>query len=447
MSLFLCPPWHEYNDLCTFERRPTLRKLLVWWLILVPVAALAASGDEFYQRLYQRGMAHFTSGNYAEAFTELRNAAFGFVDHVDQFETAQAYATIAAHRLGHDTDARDSLMRIVSAEKIQQHFRSVKLPDDLRAEVDTVAVTLLTSQEATLLGVPASVQDAAPSKPPVVVPTPTKRPNVAVTAPVTRKHDKNDRDTADTAPPAGDPKQTPPKQTTQTPLPITPVPQPVVPAAQPAAPAPQPKGTPAPVTTDPQPVTPSTRPVTPAPQPRPPVPQPVVPVPQPVTPAPQPADPAPQSPRPVPKPTAEPRHDTKPSQPQPVTPDPAPQPAAKNVAASLSDGQRALDNGEIDRARSIYNALLSSSRLPHDQGLRLAEGLYRVHDFTGAARAFQSAGAIGRGEEQYHYYYAVTLYETGHYGEAKRELSAALPHIATTADVARYRAKIEGAIE
>jgi hypothetical protein len=54
---------------------------------------------------------------------------------------------------------------------------------------------------------------------------------------------------------------------------------------------------------------------------------------------------------------------------------------------------------------------------------------------------------MGRGEEQYHYYFAVALYETGRYAQAKRELAASIPYITVTSDVARYRAKIEGAIE
>src|SRR5258706_14339635 len=149
------------------NRRTILRKLVMWWLLLIPVAGFAASGDEFYQRLYQRGMAHFAAGDYAHAFLELRNAAFGFVEHVDQFETAQSYAIIAAHRLGHDNDARDSLLRIVSAEKIQPHFRSGTLPDDGRAEVDTVAAALLTAEEGPPLGVPERVQEAAGTKPAV----------------------------------------------------------------------------------------------------------------------------------------------------------------------------------------------------------------------------------------------------------------------------------------
>jgi hypothetical protein len=41
----------------------------------------------------------------------------------------------------------------------------------------------------------------------------------------------------------------------------------------------------------------------------------------------------------------------------------------------------------------------------------------------------------------------VALYETGQYGTAKRELAAGLSFIEIGPDVARYRAKIEGALE
>jgi tetratricopeptide (TPR) repeat protein len=166
-------------------------------LLFVSAARLAASDDDFYQRLYQRGMTHFAAADYAAAFTELRSAAFGFIDRVEQFEIAQSYACVAAHRLGHDSDARDSLMRIVSAEKVQPRYRSIKLPDAVRAEVDSIAANVLTSEEAKLLGV------TAVSKPVVDVPTPGKQPNVAQTAPP-------DTRSADAAAPPADSK--PPTQ-------------------------------------------------------------------------------------------------------------------------------------------------------------------------------------------------------------------------------------------
>src|SRR4051794_4575524 len=277
------------------------------------MSARFAAADDFYQRLYQRGMTHFAAAAYPRAFTELRTAAFGLVEKVEQFEIAHTYASVAAHRLGNDSDARDSLIRIVSAEKIQPRYRSIKLPDDVRAEADALAANLLTSEEAAFLGVTAT------AKPAVTVPTPSKRPNVAVTAP---------REGGD----AGVP------------------------------------------------------------------------------------------------PTVD-------APPEPTPPKP---PAATNVDTSLADAQRAIDAGDLARARSIYNDISSAPSLPHDIALRVAEGLFRVHDFAAAANAFSRVGALAAGEEHSHYDYAVALYETGRYADAKRELAAALPYITMTPDAAQY---------
>ena len=145
-------------------------------------------------------MTHFAAADYGAAFTELRSAAFGFVERVEQFEIAQSYACIAANRLGHVSDARDSLMRIVSAEKVQPRYRSLKLPDDVRAEVNGVAAKLLTEQEAALLGIGAAAKpavnvpaprdtepDASPAakdpKPQPVTPAPVPQPKFLKTRP------------------------------------------------------------------------------------------------------------------------------------------------------------------------------------------------------------------------------------------------------------------------
>lgn len=375
---FLCSSRRKCCDTYMFHWRSVLRKVVVGWLLILPVAGFAASGDEFYQRLYQRGMDHFAAGEYASAFTELRNAAFGFVEHVETFETTQAYAAIAAHRLGHDNDARDSLMRIVTAEKVQPHFRTVKLPDALRAEIDTLAAALLTAQESTLLGVPEQAQDAAAaSKPAVETHAPTPKPNAV---------------NADPTPHDADAKPTRPQQPALAPQPVTPAPQPVTPAPQPVAPSPQPQ-----------------------------TPKPVVEAPQ-RQPQPQPAAPAPKSKTPAAQPS-------------------------QSVDGKLAEAQRAAENGETGRARSIYNALLRDPSLAHEQALRLAEGLYRSRDFAGATQAFHLLDSFRQGEESFRYDYAVALYETGHYKDAKRELAASLAYIPVTPEVVRNRAKIEGAIE
>src|SRR4051812_47054909 len=282
----------------------------------MPMAASAAPVEEFYQRLQRRGMAHFAAAEYPAAFAELRSAAFGFVESVDTFEAVHAYAAVAAYRAGREAEARDSLIRIATAEKIEPHFVSVTLPEEIRTEIHKVGAKLLTREEAALIGVsPQMIAAAAAERTLAVVPTPSKRPNVAVTAP-------REQSGADAAAP------------------------------------------------------------------------------------------------------------------------PAPQPTA---ASQLADAQRALEGGDITSAKAIYESLLTGPLLVHHDEVQLAEGLYRVHEYAKAARAFVLAGPLVAGEEKYHYCYAVSLYETGHFKEAKRELAAAMPHITATEDVERYRAKIEGA--
>jgi tetratricopeptide (TPR) repeat protein len=73
--------------------------------------------------------------------------------------------------------------------------------------------------------------------------------------------------------------------------------------------------------------------------------------------------------------------------------------------------------------------------------------LYRARDFEGALAAFAKLAPLRRGEEPYHYYMAVAFYETGQYARAKAELTAAVPFIEITPDVARYRTKIDDSVD
>jgi hypothetical protein len=136
---------------------------------------------------------------------------------------------------------------------------------------------------------------------------------------------------------------------------------------------------------------------------------------------------------------------------QPAIPAPTAAPAlamaASDIRKAILDGQQALDDGDLGRARELYRPLLEASLLPHDPALQVGEGLYRTHDYAGAVRAFQRAGGFSRSEAQQQYDYAVSLYEIGRYGDAKRELAHALPSLEVTPEVARYRTRIEGAIE
>ena len=287
-------------------------------VVLVASSAFAASADDFYDRLYSRGLTQFGEGNYQGAYSSLRLAAFGLLDDIKRFETAEVYMSVAAMRLRREDDARFAAQRVVAAERINRQYASLALPDAVRKEFDAAAAKLLTAEQMGVLRGMAR-------------------------------------------------------------------------SPQPVQPAPAPRST-------------EIR-----------IPPPVI------VPAPVPA-------------------------PQPRTQAPAPQPqaSARSADTSIADADRALNNGDLDAARTLYRSVVESPQLTHGTALRAAEGLYRARDFAGAIRAFERAGAIGAGEEQYHYYYAVALYENGRYAAAKRELRAALPFIETTPDVARYREKIEG---
>ena len=207
-------------------------------------------------------------------------------------------------------------------------------------------------------------------------------------------------------------------------------------------------GSPAPI--NPQPIAPIV-----VPMPQSPAPQPVMPQPQPTPKSPAPIVPPPsKSPAPI---TAQPVAPVVHPQPAPAlpraaapapSPTPQPQPARiTNIPKALADADAALSRDDLAGARTIYRALLDNASLDHATLLRVAEGAYRSRDFTTTVRAFDRIGVLRNGEEPYHYYHAVALYETGRYNAAKRELAAAVPFIEITPDVARYRAKIEGAIE
>ena len=347
-------------------------------------------------------MTQYAAGDFAAASRALRLAAFGFVDSVEQFETAHIYSAIAASKIGQTDDARRSLERLLAAERVTRTYPRLALPAQVRAEFEVIARTTLAANEYAFL---TSNAPAPPRAGPQV----------------------NVRSTSSATPPAPAPGpavvQRPP---TVAPQPLAAAPRAVTPAPQPVHSIPPqvapPQVTPPPVTMPPAgsngetaatPVTGKRRTDEVAPTPSP-TPAPSIPA---ATPAPTPHSAPPRS-------------------------DPPPRPSG-----SLADAERAITAGDLAAARAIYSSRLETPQLPHGDLLKIGEGLYRSRDFRGAVRAFVRAGTLTKGEEPYRYYLAVSLYESGQYAAAKRELAAALPFVERTPDVERYRVKIEGAIE
>lgn len=160
----------------------------------------------------------------------------------------------------------------------------------------------------------------------------------------------------------------------------------------------------------------------------------VAPAPQPA-PAPAPVTVAVEPPAPTPQPM--------PSAVPPPTPVVAPQTPPPIIDPTLDQAASLAANGQTDQARRVYLALLNQANVSRQTIAAAARGLYRLGAFADAVEAFRNLGTFNRGEEDLRYYNAVSLFETGHYGEAKKELACALPYIDITSDVARYRDKIQ----
>jgi tetratricopeptide (TPR) repeat protein len=395
------------------------------------VPATAETPREFYGSLLRRGVASYEASRYPDAAKQLRIAAFGLVDTIDQYQLAQIYLTLTFEKLGQHDKARDAAHRVISAERVERKYAGLTVPAAVRTAFEAAASRLLNPVDVKML--------REGTTPPRQVPEPAASPRAsAVTAPTTPV-----QGTAAAAPPA----------TTQTAnqRPASWSPQETAPPPRTAAPAPQTNKSAARTTT-----------VENVPQ-------------QSITPVPPPQTSGTQAipPKPAPKPatTAKPPLPTAPSTSRPSQsapakaigseadgrggplesarpPAPSAAPAPRTLTASaagtrLAAAERALNSSNLNEARRSYRELLGAPGLDHDTLIRIAEGLYRARDFAGSLNAFNRLGTLRRGEEPYQYYIAVAAYETGDSSRAKKALAAALPYIEITPDVARYRGRIE----
>ncbi|HEY4642434.1 MAG TPA: hypothetical protein VII75_13900 [Thermoanaerobaculia bacterium] len=132
-----------------------MRKLLIAAVItLVAAAALhAATMNEFYASLLKRGIDHVNAGAYEAGAGELKLAAFGLVDALEPYQTAQVYLAIANQHLDREPQTRAAATRVIAAERIEKHYATLALPDKVRKEFEAIAQKVLTAvQYAELRG-------------------------------------------------------------------------------------------------------------------------------------------------------------------------------------------------------------------------------------------------------------------------------------------------------
>lgn len=173
-----------------------------------------------------------------------------------------------------------------------------------------------------------------------------------------------------------------------------------------------------------------------------------------VAPAPQPvATPEPPAlePLPAPAPVTPAPVEVAPASAEPPALEPLPAPAPVVTAPvlppilnpTLEQAASLAENGQPEQARRVYLALLNSTNVPRATIASAAQGLYRLGAYADAVEAFRNLGTFVPGEADLRYYNAVSLFETGHYDDAKKELACALPYIQITSEVSRYRDKIQ----
>jgi hypothetical protein len=77
-----------------------MKKLTRWWTLFLVAIAMsgpihAATPTDFYLELLRRGVNEVEAGRNETAVTPLRLAAFGLLESIEHYETAQAYLVIA----------------------------------------------------------------------------------------------------------------------------------------------------------------------------------------------------------------------------------------------------------------------------------------------------------------------------------------------------------------
>jgi hypothetical protein len=209
-------------------------KFFQWALFLVIVATcvpgFAATPADFYVELLRRGVAEVEAGRPESAVTPLRLAAFGLIESIEQYETAQAYLVVALDRANQTDAAREAARRIVSAEKVERRFASLKLPAEIRTAFAASAKKLLTASEVTALTAPApTTNTVTPPAPSTVKATPAKvdEPKRVAEKPVDKAVEK--------------PVDKPVEKSVEKPAVTQPAPKPITPpAAKPQSVVPQP---------------------------------------------------------------------------------------------------------------------------------------------------------------------------------------------------------------
>ena len=461
--------------------------------LFIVFATIPAFAQSFYEARFQSGVIDFNRAAYARAVDELRIAAFGRVDDIPAYETAEIYLTVTNDKLDRVEDSRLAALKVTQAEQIKPSYATLVLPPDVRTAFEHLLPALLTREQ--LANVPAFARfaDQAPSvpagtptpsrRPMPTVPTPTKKPNVAVTV---KKNDDNvqtpqpaldygrlalervaagdeagARRYADLAFAADDTnpnahaalaqighahgawnevaehyavvrtrRRLTDDESAAYLIALVHIGR-VADAAGvrhilPASVLDRPDVREALQTIDPKPAPQPVAPV-PAPKPAPVQPTHVQPTVQPAPVQPATVQPAPVQPAPVPA---------------NVAPSPVPPSTAEPVTAQISNAERMVGTGNIVGARSELRRIALIPDLQRGERQALARALSQTALYAESSAQYRKTYPLKAGEESHMFYEAVNRYELGDYALARQLITRAMPALPQTPAILAYRDRI-----
>jgi len=135
-------------------------------------AALSARAQDFYADHLQRGMVNYQRGNYAQAASDLRVAAFGLLDTPPEYETALIYQLLAERKLQRNEDARQVAEKIVTVERVAPVYGKFSLPAGVRGELEAALLQLLPAAQLARAPTFAHLSAKSTAPPPTATPAP-----------------------------------------------------------------------------------------------------------------------------------------------------------------------------------------------------------------------------------------------------------------------------------
>jgi len=144
--------------------------------LVVLLTAFTAAGQDFYANRLQRGIAEFQRGQFEAAAQDLRMAAFGLVDSIPDYETAQIYLTLANRKLDRKDDASVAAEKVVHAERIEAVFRTLKIDPQVRADFEAALPKIVSAQALARTPTFAALAGVSPPRAPQPAVTPATQP-------------------------------------------------------------------------------------------------------------------------------------------------------------------------------------------------------------------------------------------------------------------------------